>query len=358
MKGFIYPGILAFGLTAGTAMAAPLSVEQAPAKVTQCLDFSEKAWAFTSNTKAKAWPKVNKGTLTLLPDNLYSASAAAILRSNLQPPFEVTFEYRTYDDDGGSHLIWNSADGISFFFYKDGASYGTPPTGGFLGFSRSGGGYAVQLPTYGQRQARFRAASGSTFQATPFRQAYTHGQWVPLRVLVQANRVQTWSGNRKLLDVALNFDTQFTSLGFSAATGAADSEHQVRAFCVTPIRQKATESKPEQEAKPEPKPAPQPEPPVAPAVAPEVKPEELKLPEPSVEQQPITPDVVEQVETQEPVSTPETSVTTEESEQPASIEPSTLDDEETGEPEDSPVPEDDEGDIEVDDLSNDEPLNS
>lgn len=237
-KNCLLGGLLIFSGNAALAKPLPENFNfiDKILNVKFCYNFKEPRWVFASNKPAEKWPKVSKGVLTLLPDDLANGAAAAILKRGIRPPFEATFEFRTFDEDGGPQYIWNSADGLSFFFYKDGSRYGTPPHGSFMGFASSGGGYAVQMPTYGQRRIRLRAASGLTFQTNPFRQAYTHGEWVPMKVRVYANRVQAWSGERKLLDVALNFDTEFTSMGFSAATGDADSEHQVRKFCIGSIR--------------------------------------------------------------------------------------------------------------------------
>ncbi len=213
------------------AAPLPTPAEAKPVPAT-CMNFKEEGWSFHRNSKAKGWPRVSRGVLKLLPDNRYGAGVAAVLKSQMQPPYEVTFEFRTYDDDGGPGLIWNSADGVSFFFLKDGDAYRTPPPGGDLGFAREGGGYAVMLSTHGQRQARLRSADGITFASMPFRSAYTHGKWVPVRIQVGDERVEAWSGQRRLLSVSLNYDTQYSDIGFSAGTGAADSEHQVRNFCI------------------------------------------------------------------------------------------------------------------------------
>ncbi|MCL6270887.1 hypothetical protein M3P05_13235 [Sansalvadorimonas sp. 2012CJ34-2] len=214
------------GLSTTTTMAAPVGQ-------TTCFNFTEKNWSFLNNNFAKGWPKVlAPGELELLPDNMFGAGVAAVLRNSIRPPYEVSFEFSTYDDDGGKNLVWNSADGIAFFFLKSGESYGEPPAGNQMGFSRNGGGYAITMPTYGQRRATFRTSDGLDHKVVPFRQAYTHGEWVPVRIQVMPNRVIAWGGKWGLIDATFNFDMTYNDLGFSAATGRADGLHKIRNFCI------------------------------------------------------------------------------------------------------------------------------
>ncbi|WP_281645638.1 hypothetical protein [Parendozoicomonas sp. Alg238-R29] len=309
-KKALATSLLALGCQ--VSLAAPLlpveQTDEAVQSTQTCFNFEESNWLFSRNKPAIDWPKIKGGVLSLLPDNLFSGAVAAILRSPIRPPFEATFEFRTFDEDGGPQHVWNSADGISFFFYKDGSRYGTPPNGNFMGFSASGGGYAVQMPTYGQRRIRFREASGLTFQTNPFRQSYTHGAWVPLKIHVLPNRVLAWSGDRKLIDVALNFNTEFSDLGFSAATGAADSEHQVKNFCLSPIQSQVVDKK-KSERKEEKDVELKPESPVVASVVAPVEQAVKKLEEQQiVPPSPVNEETVEQTPVVQPEVTPEPEV--------------------------------------------------
>ena len=247
------------GLAASSAFALPVPAQ--PEQALQpseaiCYKFTEKNWDFRHNIWAKGWPRVlTPGELELLPDNKFNAGAAAVLNNTMRPPFEVTFEFSTYDDDGGPNQVWNSADGIAFFFFKNGAEYGTPPSGNRMGLSRSAGGYAVTLPIYGQRRATLLTADGIELKYVPFRQAYTHGKWVPVRIQVMPNRVIVKGDKWLLMDTSFNFDTQHSALGFSAATGAADSQHKVRNFCIrslaSPVQSQEIEKKIEELPEPD-----------------------------------------------------------------------------------------------------------
>lgn len=204
----------------------------------QCvpISFKAKGWTRASNSNASDYPIiVDKETLILLPDDRYGAATAAIFSSLVSPPFEVQFEFNTYDNDGGYNgsYIWHSADGISFFFLKKGARYGTPGDGGKMGQSIRGGGLAVSFPMYGSRGVRLSAAGGKALIQRNFRNAYSHGKWIPVSVTVKTDSVTVKSGDKELFTHPVNTEDYQSgdSIGFSAATGAADARHEVRKLC-------------------------------------------------------------------------------------------------------------------------------
>lgn len=85
--------------TSDTPEKKPESPEPSP-----CIpiSFKAKGWVSAANSNATDYPiVVDKETLILLPDDRYGAATAAIFSSLVSPPFEVQFEFNTYDNDGG-----------------------------------------------------------------------------------------------------------------------------------------------------------------------------------------------------------------------------------------------------------------
>ena len=200
------------------------------------ISFTDPAWVSSANSNADGYPVITRqGELILIPDNRYGAGVAAIYPNQAEPPFEVQFEFSTYDDDGGKSPAkhWNSADGISFFFLSDGNKYGIPDEGGNMGLSMTGKGYAITFPMYDTRRVSFVQTWVRTIAQRSFSDAYSHGKWIPVSIRVEAEQVRVSSGKENLLSVAENWTNGSAgrSFGFSAATGAADAEHKIRNFC-------------------------------------------------------------------------------------------------------------------------------
>ncbi|WP_145912638.1 hypothetical protein [Endozoicomonas montiporae] len=220
-----------------------------PAKPTgsepACYTFKEKGWHFYSNKKRPRLPVIgDKSEMLLIPDNQYQTGVAAAISSSVKPPFEVTFSYSTWDDDGSEWAIWNSADGLTFFFLKDISDYGTPPDGDSLGLKPEGDGYAVWLKLYGSRTITLSGQNNMILDWDRFKKAYSQRQWIPVKVTVLKDRIQVEANNQPVLNHHTDIDTRFSGMGFSAGTGAADAEIAVKKLCVTPLKTQAAETSP------------------------------------------------------------------------------------------------------------------
>ena len=195
-----------------------------------------KRWKAKYNSNAYGYPRVKKDkSLELLPDNLYGGATAYLYNNGAKPPYEVRFEFRTFDNDGGydGGKVWHSADGIRFFFLRHYKGYGVPMSGGGMGRSEVEGGYAVDFPTYGYRRVRITDDSGHSLMQRAFSLAYTNGDWVAVSVMVKNDEIIVKTGSLQLsrkLDTRKN--STGNSFGFSAATGAADSQHMIRNVCM------------------------------------------------------------------------------------------------------------------------------
>ena len=195
-----------------------------------------KRWKAEGNENAYGYPRVLKDkSLELLPDNLYGSATSYRYNNKAKPPYEVRFEFRTFDDDGGygGGKIWHSADGIRFFFLRDFKNDGDPMAGGAMGRSDVGGGYAVDFPLYGYRRARITDDNGHSLTQRPFAQAYTDGSWVAVSVTIGTNEIIVKANNLRFSrKVNTSKNSTGSSFGFSAATGAADSQHMIRNVCM------------------------------------------------------------------------------------------------------------------------------
>lgn len=210
-----------------------------PKPVCHPISFRAKGWVSVNNYNATDYPIVSGNKveeLILLPDDRYGAATAAIYRNTVTPPYEVEFEFNTFDDNGGyfDTDIWHSGDGISFFFLKNGTFYDTPEHGHNMGQSYRGGGLAVSFPMYDRRRVTLSLAGGKTLVEHDFKQAYSHGRWIPVSVTVKTNSVTVKSGDKQLFKYHL--DTRIyqkgNSFGFSAGSGWADARHEIRGLCI------------------------------------------------------------------------------------------------------------------------------
>ena len=201
------------------------------------VDFKQAPWKSFANSNAFDYPVINKNKeLELMPVTVYGGAAAYLFTNpeNIQPPFEVTFDFSTFDDDGGYNRVWNSGDGIRFFFLRNISHYGQPLAGGSMGRSAAPGGYAISFPMYGSRQVRLDNHQGRPLKRVPFSRSYSHGEWVRISIMVREDGVTVTADNNKLFDYKTDWEQGRTgnAMGFSAATGAANSSHMIRNFCL------------------------------------------------------------------------------------------------------------------------------
>ena len=198
-----------------------------------CYTFREKQWRFFRSSPGLKLPRVGRiPELLLIPDNTFHTGIAAAINNPVKPPFEISFDYSTWDDDGNEWAVWNSADGLKMFFLKDASDYGTQPDGDSLGLSSDGGGYAVGFHLYGSRYVQLTGPQGVVLTRSHFARAYRQRQWVPVTVTVLTNRITVSADNKVILEQNLELDQQYQDIGFTAATGTADAEHAIRNLCI------------------------------------------------------------------------------------------------------------------------------
>ncbi|MET4693495.1 hypothetical protein [Endozoicomonas lisbonensis] len=229
-------------ILSNNSYSAPVPAGQRGNEAT-CYTFKEKGWQFYNNMKRPKLPVVgDKQEMLLIPDNQYQTGVAAAISSPVKPPFEVTFSYSTWDDDGSEWAIWNSADGLAFFFLKDTSDYGTPPDGDSLGLKQEGDGYAVLFKLYGSRSISLTGQNNRLLDWDRFRKAYSQRQWIPVKVAVTKDRIRVYANNQPVLNHHADLHTRYSGLGFSAGTGAADAEIAVKNLCITPLETRTTQT--------------------------------------------------------------------------------------------------------------------
>jgi hypothetical protein len=196
--------------------------------------FDTFSWSYFRSSNNQDHPRLIGNEAILVPDNRYSASAAAFYRQDLLPPYVVEFDFSTFDDDGGPS--WNSADGVVLMLAKNRATYANmaPSTGDTSGFIADGTGIGVQFATYGSRQIKIKNGNNAVLASTPFSDAYTAGAWKSVKVEVELDSITVTSGATQLTWSG-PVGTQYGGIGFGAATGAADSQHRIRNVKITPV---------------------------------------------------------------------------------------------------------------------------
>ena len=188
------------------------------------LDFGE--WDLYDN--GATHPTVRGGELELIPDDVYSAAAAAFWRGEARGPYVLELDYRTWDDDGGP--LDNSADGIAVMILKSDDAYRRtePPAGGARGVINDGTGYAVHVRTYGSREVFLTDGAGRVLARRPWQSTYTHDRFSRLRVEVGARSIDVSLDGVETLRWTGALDDRFGGIAIAAGTGAVDSQHVVR----------------------------------------------------------------------------------------------------------------------------------
>lgn len=185
---------------------------------------------------------VTNNTITLLEDNVYNASSVAFFRTGVLPPYDVEFEYQTWDNDGGP--IWNSADGVVLMLGKSTTPYSngqTPPVGAGRGFILDGTGYGVHFAVYphavtsGQRGIFLQKGDGAVLQSVVNNGTYTAGAWAKVRAEVRTDGIKVFFKDQQVLSWTGAVSTAYNSIGVGAATGAADSRHNIRNLTILPV---------------------------------------------------------------------------------------------------------------------------
>ncbi|MCH8203369.1 MAG: hypothetical protein IH996_09725 [Proteobacteria bacterium] len=177
------------------------------------------------------WFDPQTNTLTLTPVDAYGASAAAFLKEPVPVPFVLLFEFNIWDEDGGRGRSkrWNSANGISVIFAKDDSIYRQmpPPAGSGMGFFSDGSSLGIFLKTYGNRQVILDNGY-QTLAIQKERAVYTRGEWQKARVEVNADSIIVKFDDRTVIEWEGDVPFAIPYVVFAAATGGANSRHQIR----------------------------------------------------------------------------------------------------------------------------------
>lgn len=179
---------------------------------------------------------VTNNTITFLEDNVYNASSVAFFQTGVLPPYDVEFDYQTWDDDGGP--IWNSADGVVLMLGKSLTPYAagqSPPIGSGRGFILDGTGYGVHFAVYPSRGISLRNGNGTVLQSVANSGTYTAGAWTKVRAEVRTNGIKVFFKGQQVLSWSGAVSTAHDKIGVGAATGAADSRHMIRNLTILPV---------------------------------------------------------------------------------------------------------------------------
>lgn len=188
-----------------------------------------------SNSNNPGYPSVHDGVITLTPEENYGASGVAFMKKGMPAPFILSFEFAIWDSDGAPGMThWNSADGINVMVGADESVYAAtePPSGGGLAYVPEAGGLRLLFKTYGKRKVEL--ANATTVLAEVFEpRVYTDGEWQAVQLEVTKTGVALRFDDRTVLNWRGDIQSGELSVAFGAATGGANSRHQVRNIVVT-----------------------------------------------------------------------------------------------------------------------------
>ncbi|MFT4627737.1 MAG: hypothetical protein ACI8PZ_006424 [Myxococcota bacterium] len=201
----------------------------------------ERCWVFDGaeytsyQTNNVGYPLVTGLDATsFIEDDITTAGALVDFHDPLEPPYVLTFEYSTWDDDGSDFALYNSADGFAVQLFKDTSVYASEPlpVGGTRGVINEGTGVVVHLPIYERRRVFVADGAGAELGSVDWPEVYTHGDWRAMSIEVTDDGIRVSGDGRELLVVPGPFDTSFRTLAISAATGGSDAEHRLRTVCM------------------------------------------------------------------------------------------------------------------------------
>jgi hypothetical protein len=190
-----------------------------------------------SNSNNPGYPSVHDGLITLTPEENYGASGVAFMKKGVPAPFILSFEFAIWDSDGATGMThWNSADGINVMVGTDESVYAEtePPSGSDLAYVSEAGGHRLLFKTYGSR--KIELANATSVLAEVFEpRVYTAGEWQAVQLEVTKTGITLRFDDRTVLKWQGDIQPGELSVAFGAATGGANSRHQVRNVVVTPL---------------------------------------------------------------------------------------------------------------------------
>ncbi|MBU9711976.1 L-type lectin-domain containing protein [Evansella tamaricis] len=182
------------------------------------------------NTPISIWelegdnkPKLSEnGTITLTEAENWMWGRAWF-HEEVALPFTINFQFQI---GGGT-----GADGLTFMFLKD--RYSTSERGEGLGFG-SGNGYAIEFDTYENTHdtnnnhialIKDHVENHLIQVDDPY---LRDDRWHLVSVTVQEDSVDVVMNGERLFTYTGKLDTSYSSLGFSASTGASNDRHRVQ----------------------------------------------------------------------------------------------------------------------------------
>ena len=169
--------------------------------------------------------------MTLTPEDAYGASGVAFMKEKTPVPFVLSFEFKTWDRDGGNDRgrNRNSADGISVIFAADDSDYEKmpPPNGGHMGFFMNSSSLALLFKTFAERKVSLNHGFLSLLSDEE-PGTYTGGAWQKVRVEVNADSMLVMFDDRVVLYHRAALPITEPHIAFGAATGNSNSLHLIR----------------------------------------------------------------------------------------------------------------------------------
>jgi hypothetical protein len=196
--------------------------------VCQCRTRNDRIAFRVYSNAISDYPVLSEGEkeIMLTPDQVSNAASVVFFDSKLKAPYQISFEYKVYDEDAGP--VWNTADGISVMLGKNASAYNQQdvPAGGKRAFLTDGSGYGVHLELYGSRKVSFRNGDGSVLKSRNNSSIFRNGEWQTLEITVEPDSVDVHLNGERIIVENASIGEGY--LGIGAATGAADGAHYIR----------------------------------------------------------------------------------------------------------------------------------
>ena len=185
----------------------------------------------------------------LLPDNMYSSASIHFFLKpeDIDTVTAISFEYMTCDDNGEESTL-SRADGVAVVLGQDPSIYSDTalPAGGALGvITGSGGnGVSIRFITHREEKIEVRDDAGN-IKTRSLYSTYTSCNWSAVTILISGNELKVVKDCIEVLSATLtqaevDAISQY-QVGFSAATGAADSAHIIRNIHVSGTAHKVSQ---------------------------------------------------------------------------------------------------------------------
>ena len=215
-------------------------------RLPKLIDFASNDVINYRSSKDNDYPKLYRDSVVLTPDGISEMASAVFLRSSMQPPFTIRFDYLMRNKTGpypnGHWQDW-PADGLVLMLFKDSTAYRKQiPYGNSRGFILDNTGYGLHFATFNQNDILLMDGAGNLIYSVQDAQrsginppVFTDGnEWRHVQVQVSKDQISVQYACGRSFTWRGTLDLQFQGIGFAAGTGGANARHLIRNVRIDP----------------------------------------------------------------------------------------------------------------------------